>query len=96
MLVPKDTVEIEETEQGYVARTTLIEGPTGTGRTAREAAVHLDWAVRAHLKIARALGRDIPDRFRVSTRRRVLLVVLFLVFVAALPVLVRYVWTLWA
>lgn len=90
MLVPKDTLKVEKADEGFVATTSLIDGATGAGHSEQEAVANLDWAVRAHLKMERGLGREIPAEFRVSTTRKVLTVGLFLVLLAVLRVAVHY------
>jgi hypothetical protein len=94
MRVPKETITVDKAEHGFLARTSLIDGPTGSGSTEREAIANLNWSVRMYLRMARTTGAEVPDAFRVSTRRRALLVALFLLLAAALPILVRELWWL--
>jgi len=92
MRVPEETVTVEKTDNGFVATTSLIEGPFGPGNSRREAVANLEWSVRAYLKLARATGAEIPQQFRVSARRKALWVALFVLAAAGLPILMVYLW----
>ncbi|MFW6158059.1 MAG: type II toxin-antitoxin system HicB family antitoxin [Planctomycetota bacterium] len=91
MLVPEDTVTIEKAEYGYVARTSLIDELTATGHTRAEARANLDHAVRAYVRTAPALDKEVPQELRrPMTIKRVLLVAAFLAFVLLIKFLASY------
>ena len=92
VLVPRDTVTVEKSDGGYVATTSLLEEPQGTGSTEAEAVANLGHSVRAHLKIARDRGLEIPKEFRVAPGRKLLFVALFLVFAFCMRLVVLHLW----
>ena len=92
MRIPRDSVIVEQTPDGVVARTSLLAGIEGRGNSERDAVHNLGWAVRAYLKRAHALGIEVPPPFRISPRRRVLLVTLFILAAIFLPALAIQFW----
>ncbi len=93
MRLPEESVRIEQTQNGYTARTSLVDGPVGTGRTRGRAVAKLSAAVREHLRLAHAAGRDIPAELRVSGVRRAALVAFFLFLAVAVPALLMTLWS---
>jgi hypothetical protein len=79
MLVPSESLNVEQTDAGWVATTALVEGVRGEGRTERAAVRHLDHQVREYLRSTHLLGLEIPPEFRTSPRMRALLITLFIV-----------------
>ena len=89
MRVPNDTVSVGETEGGFVARTSLLDGPTGTGGTEKEAVASLNLSVREHLRMARAQGLEIPEELRTPGTTKLLVVALFLGGLVIIRLLLR-------
>jgi len=92
MRLPEETVTVEKADRGFVATTSLIKGPFGSGNSRQEARANLEWSVRGYLKMARAAGAEIPEQFRVSARRKALWVALFILVAAGVPILMVYLW----
>jgi len=90
MLVPRNTVSVEKAERGFVATTSLIDGPSGSGNSEKEAIANLDWAVRAYLKSARNRGQEIPEAFRVSTTTKAVAIGAALLLVLIVRIIVYY------
>lgn len=92
MRLPKESIRVEQTQDGFAATTSLVGGALGRGRTRKRAVAELSVVVREHLRAEHAAGRDIPAALRVSDARRAFFVALFLLLAAAVPALLMCLW----
>ncbi len=79
MALPSDTITIEKAEKGYVARTSLLDDVEGRGHSEAEAKANLELAVRAYVRMADDLDKEVPEELRRPiTIKRALYIVIFL------------------